>query len=59
MKAWLFIAYKSSKHYEKRDFYFIKLFLDYNEMKEFSSKHSYKEKLVYPDYCSDYHKLQI
>ena len=55
---WRFCAYKTEKDYESGEHYFVKNFLDHTEMKVFSSEHSAKEKLLYPDYCSMYWKIE-
>ncbi len=53
---WIFTAYKSEKDFQVHDHYFIKGFSDFNKMKEFSSNHSFEEKLKYGDYVSHYIK---
>lgn len=57
--SWNFYAYCSNEDYENREYYFVKVFFDYNEMKTFSAKHSKKEKEKFPDYCSRYDKMSF
>jgi hypothetical protein len=55
---WRFCAYKTEDHYENGQHYFMKDFFEHTEMKNFSSKHSAKEKVLYPDYCSMYWEIK-
>jgi len=57
LHTWRFCAYKSNEDYENGKHYFMRDFLDHTEMKVFSSEHSAKEKVLYPDYCSMYWKI--
>ena len=41
---WRFCAYKTEKDYESGEHYFVKDFLKHHKMKNYSAKHSKKEK---------------
>ncbi|MFW5848014.1 MAG: hypothetical protein ACOCVF_03780 [bacterium] len=56
---WRFCAYASENDYENGNHYFMKDFLDHTEMKNFSAKHSEKEKKTHKDYCSMYWKVEL
>lgn len=51
---WRFCAYKSENDYERGVHYFEKYFTDHTEMKNFSAKHSAREKPRNPNYVSMY-----
>jgi len=55
---WRFCAYKTEKDYESGEHYFVKDFLKHHEMKNYSAKHSKKEKPRHADYCSMYWKIE-
>ena len=55
---WRFCAYKTEKDYESGEHYFIKDFLEHHKMKNYSAKHSAKEKPRHDDYCSMYWKIE-
>lgn len=52
--TWVFMAYKTQEDAERNNPYFQKEFKDHTEMKIFSSSHSFRERELYPDYCSNY-----
>jgi hypothetical protein len=54
---WIFKAYKSEDDYGAGLHYFEKAFTDHEKLKEFSGKHSKREKVKYPEYCSDYERI--
>ena len=55
---WRFCAYKTEKDYESGEHYFVKDFLKHHKMKNYSAKHSKKEKPRHADYCSMYWKIE-
>lgn len=55
---WRFCAYKSEQDYNDKRHYFKKYFFNHVKMKLFSGEHSAKEKLSYPDYVSNYWKIE-
>jgi hypothetical protein len=55
MKKWIFMAYKNE---DDEIPYFTKEFHSHIMLKNFSAKHSAVEKLKYPNYCSDYIKIE-
>ena len=56
-EIWIFTAYKNEKEYENNNPFFDKKFSDFNKMKIFSANHSYKNRIKYPKYCSNYIKI--
>lgn len=54
MTKWIFMAYKNE---DDEIPYFTKEFHSHIKLKNFSAKHSGIEKKKYPNYCSDYIKM--
>lgn len=58
---WLFLAYKNDPNELENEYpqtpYFFKVFYDHAEMKTFSGNHSAEEKIKYPNYVSNYFKI--
>lgn len=55
---WLFRAYESESHYNKGVYFFEKVFDDHDDLKEFSAKHSRENKVIVPNYCSMYWRIE-
>lgn len=53
---WVFKAYKSMIDYRADKQYMVKTFSDFNKMKDFSSSFSKVQKVIYPEYISNYLK---
>ena len=57
IEYWVFSSYKNENDYENNQPFFEKEFTDFNKMKTFSANHSYKNRIKYSEYCSDYKKI--
>ena len=57
IEYWVFSSYKNENDYNNNTPFFEEEFTDFNKMKTFSAEHSHLNKKVYPDYCSNYKKI--
>jgi hypothetical protein len=57
-EVWQFEAYTSEEEHRNCNPFFLKVFYNYDELKDFSVEHSAEWTQEYPDYCSDYFKWE-